>query len=132
MNAVEDALYDTLYAHAPLAAVVATRIYRQRAPQGASYPQVIYGLQGGGDENLTPNDSQNLVYAVQFISETSPDDAGDGADLIRAALHKTTLTIVGGVNFWTAAGGYIRYTETDERTGKTYYHAGALYRIRVD
>jgi hypothetical protein len=132
MNVVEDAIYDTLFGHAPLAALVSTRIYRQRAPQGATYPHVVYGLQGGGDENLTPNDSQNLLYAVRFVAEASPDDAGDGADLIRTALHRQTLTVSGAVNFWTAAQAYIRFTETDERTGKTYYHAGAIYRIRVD
>jgi len=130
MNALEDALYDTLAAHAGLTALVSTRIYRQAAPQGATLPYVLYELVAGGDENSSPVDSQDLRYRARGVSATSSDEAGDIDDQIRAALHRQALTVSGWENFWTSRENAFRFTETAE--GVRRYHAGASYRVRLD
>lgn len=131
MNVLEESLYDALAGNAPLLAVVSTRIYRQTAPPGAVYPLVLFGLNAGGDENTTSVDSLDVRYAVRGVSEVSTDQAGDVDDLIRTVLHKTALTVTGWSNFWTTRGAEIRLTEIDP-SGKRFYHAGAIYRIRLD
>ncbi len=132
MNAVEDALYDWLAADAGVAALVGTRIYRQAAPEGEAGDFIILQHHAGGDENLTPADSQDLYYQVRGVSRTSPDAAGAIDDSVRARLHGATLTVSGWTNFWTSRQQAIRFTETDEVGSARRYHAGAFYRIRLD
>lgn len=131
MNALEDALYDQLAAGTALVAATGTRIFRSAAPQEAAYPVVIYQLQAGGDENATPVDSLDVRYSVRAVSVVSPADAGDLDELIRAQLHRAALSVSGWNNCWTARGAEIRLLEVDT-SGKKFWHAGAVYRIRLD
>jgi len=137
MNVLEEAIYDALAANTALTAVVpASRIYRGAAPQGATLPYLVIVLQAGGDDNLTPVDSVDLLYQVRSVSEVSVDEAGDIDELVRPVLHKATLTVSGGwTNYWSSREREIRHTETDDQdlgTGLRRYHGGALYRFRLD
>lgn len=131
MNALEDALYDKMSGNAGVAALVSTRIYREQAPQGAAYPLVVYGHQAGGDETLTSVDSVNVVYQVRAVSSVSAAEAGAIDEALRTALHRQTLTVTGWANFWTARINAIRFVETTPE-GKAVFHAGGMYRIRLD
>lgn len=131
MNALEDAIYDTLAAAAGVTALVGTRIYRQSAPQGATLPYLVYQWQGGGDDNWTPTESKSYVYSVRAVSEVSNDQAGDVAEAVHTALHKQTLTVAGGwTNYWTAAIADIETYEFDQ-SGVMRWIRGQNYRIRI-
>ncbi len=131
MNALEEALYDQLAGGTALAAAVGTQFFRSAAPPEAEHPFVIYQLQSGGDENATGVDSLDLRYGVRAVSAASADEAGDLDDLIRARLHRATLSVSGWNNCWTTREAEIRTLETDA-SGKQFWHAGAVYRIRLD
>lgn len=132
MNAVETGLYAKLSADSDiLAKLGSAKVYNLVIPQGVSLPAIRFFYSGGGEENLTPSRSVNVLYGVVGVSEDSMKDAGEIADLIDACLHDGTLTISGWTNqFWTAREGLIRFHELDQ-AGKEYRHAGAYYRIRA-
>jgi len=130
MNVLEEAIYDRLAGDSAITALVSTRIYRQAAPQDAVLPYLIYQLQGGGDENLTPTESTNHVYQVRAVSQVSNDEAGDIAQAVHDQLHKATITVTGWTNYWTAAISDIELVETDQ-SGVRRWHRGNMYRIRL-
>jgi hypothetical protein len=129
--AIDDAMYDKLAGASGVTALVSTRIYRGAAPQGATAPYVIYAVQAGGDENLTPADSINLLYQVRGVSKVSAAEAAQIGDAIRAALHRQTLSITGWTNYWMARTAQIQTVETTPE-GLRFWHDGGLYRVRVD
>jgi len=132
LNAIDTAIFTKLSADsAILAELGSAKIYNLVIPQGVSLPAIRFFYSGGGEENLTPTRSVNTLYGVVGVSEVSMKDAGEIADLIDTCLHGQTLTISGWTNqFWTAREGLIRFHELDE-AGKSYWHAGAYYRIRA-
>ena len=132
MNAIETGLYAALNVSAITTKLGGSYIYDPVAPQGQARPYIIFMHTGGGHENLNPSDLQNHVYLVKGVADTKKL-AGEVHDLILAALHKQTLTVAAGayINFWTAAEEEIRMTEVLD-DGKTVFHTGAYYRIRID
>ena len=131
ITAIETGLYNKLKAASSLTtALGGTIIYNKIAPQGVSDPYVVFGWQGGGDENESPNRMRNLIYQVQTIATTQGTAAAiDG--YIDTALHNQTLTVSGFTNIWTARESDINYIEQDT-SGVTLYHVGGLYRIIID
>ena len=132
MNAIEQALYAKMSADTAIVTELGSaKIYNLVIPQGVSLPAIRFFHSGGGEENLTPTRSLNVVYAVVGVSQASMKDAGEIADLIDTCLHDQALTITGwSNNFWTAGEGLIRYHELG-KGGESYWHAGKYYRIRA-
>ncbi len=107
------------------------KIYNLVIPQRVSLPAIRFFYGGGGEENLTPTRSLNVVYGVVGVSDTSMKHAGEIADLIDTCLHDQVLTIPDWDNqFWTAREGLIRFHELG-KGGEDYWTAGAYYRIRA-
>jgi len=133
MNATEVGLFSKLSNDGDLTTKLGgAKIYNLVIPQGITLPAVRFFYSGGGEENLTPARSVNMVYAVVGVSGISMKQAGEVAALIDTALHGTTLTIDGWTNnFWTAREGLIRFHELGAG-GEDYWTAGAYYRIRAD
>jgi hypothetical protein len=130
MNAVEAGLYTALTGGTALLSTLGgTAIYNGVAPRGVSVPYVVFSLASGIEENMTPTDSQRLVYLVKGVAATLVQ-AGTIADQVNALLHDQELTVSGSVNFWTSRETIVRYTEVQE-TGRTLGHAGGEYLIRV-
>lgn len=127
MNAIEIGLYSTL-----TTAFEGTGVYDPVAPPGQSRPYIIFTHTGGGHENITPSDLQNHVYLVKGVAD-GKKVAGEIHDLILAALHNQTLTVAAGayINFWMAAEEEVRMVEVLD-DGRTVFHCGAYYRIRID
>jgi len=132
VNAIETGLFSALSTNAAiLTKLGSAKIYNHIIPQGVSLPAIRFFYAGGGEENLTPTRSVNVVYAVIGVSETSKKEAGEIADLIDACLHDQTLTVTGWTNnFWTARGGLASYHELG-KGGESYWHCGAYYRCRL-
>lgn len=131
MNALDTALYATLAGGAALTTLLGgTAIYNQQAPRGADYPLVVFGHQGGGDENLTPRRMKSLVYQVQAVSADSMLAAGAVDAAIDELLHGQTLSVSGWQTYWLARERDFSYTEVTPDS-RTLYHAGGQYRIRL-
>lgn len=107
-----------------------TLIYNKQAPQDPGTKYVVFNWAGGGDENLTPHRTRNVVYTVQAVATTQAQ-AATLDRLIDAALHEKTLTVSGWTNFWTAREDDISFVEQDAG-GNPIFHVGAQYRIRID
>ena len=133
MNAIDSALYSTLSGGTALTALLATTssIYHIRAPNVSTLPYVVYSLQGGGKENLTPSDMGNYVYFIRAYSATSAKAAGTIHDEIVKLLHGKTLTVTGYTNYWTVLEGE-QETAEEEPNAAPIFMSGGLYRIKID
>jgi hypothetical protein len=128
---IEDALYTKLNV-ASVTGAGATGVFNRIAPENQALPYVIYQWQGGGDANITPRRSRNLVYTVKAVA-TTLGAAGAIDSAIDALLHMQTISISTGgwATFWVAREQDIAYEEVDPR-GLIIYHTGGMYRIRFD
>lgn len=132
-NALSAAIYTKLQTTSALTALLSgtTAIYNTQAPDNAALPYVVFSVQGGGDENRTPNRTKNLVLNVRGYTAAGPAAAGTIDSKIDSALHGVTLSVSGWTNFWTAREQDIAAVEIDDANQKTWM-AGELYRIRLD
>jgi hypothetical protein len=133
MNALSSSIYSTLTQGTALTALLAgsVSVYKDIAPDNAAYPYVVYNLQGGGEENIMPIRSKDVVYFIRAYSKTSTANAGNIDTQIDALLHGKTLTVSGWNNWWTVREGEIENTEILSN-GERVYESGALYRVRLD
>lgn len=125
--AIEDGIYDKIAAGAGTA-LYGTRIYIAQAPSAATLPYVIFQRVGGGEENMTPTRSIDVLYQVECWASTM-SDARTGAGYIETALHQSPITASGYTVMWQSVGGWI--TDTSNVEGKQYYRRGFEVRIRA-
>jgi hypothetical protein len=131
-NPLNAAIYSRLVGGTALMALLAdsTSVYYQQAPDDATLDYVVFSLQGGGDENLTPHRTKNLLVFVRGYSRTSGAKAGQIDAAADALLHGIELTVTGWQNFWLHRGDDQALVETDQAGHKTHM-AGGFYRIRL-
>jgi len=131
IEALETGLYNKLKADSSLTTLLGgTLIYNRRAPQNPGTAYVVFQWQGGGDENLQPSRSRNVLYTVKAVCDTAEKAAAvDSA--IDTALHNTTLTVSGWTNINVVRTDDVNFVES---TGveTAYYHAGGIYQIQID
>lgn len=135
VNKAEKAIKSALSGSAALAALVSTRIYRDKAPREADTPLVIFAYQDGTLERVVGGarfDSP-LTFAVRAVVEV-PSTTADLADTIAAtfdAVLEGYSSATYGVVTITAEAPIVRaYTETDEAgRGKQYEERGFTYRV---
>lgn len=128
---IAPAIYSTLTGGTALiSALGGTFIYSDGAPEAQALPYVVYSYQAGGPDNLTPSDSRScLVYIRAYAA--SRQAAENIAGLIFDRLNKSTLTLTGYTNYWTACESEIALVEHDP-AGVPTYVAGGMYRIKFD
>lgn len=133
MNSLEVALRQKLAADGTLIGLLGgTSVFNALAPQGSTYPQVQFGLQAGTDDNESLRRSKQMVYLVKGVAQAGGmTAAGAIDDRCDAILNGSTLTVSGWRIFWMRRESDVRYAEQAE-DGKTYFHAGGLYRIRLE
>jgi hypothetical protein len=90
----------------------------------------VFGLSGGGDDNLCPSRSKSLLYDIKAVSPASPAAAGLIDAQIDSLLHRATLTVTGWQNILLRREGDFAYTETTTE-GVNWYHNGGRYRVRL-
>ncbi len=133
MNVIDTSLRATLCGGTALTSMLAgtASVYHIRAPDGASFPYVLFDVQGGGPENVNPSDLGNYVYYVRAYTLTGATNASLIHNQVRALLDKAELTVTGYTNIWTRLETELEIVdETPDR--KPVYSAGGLYRIRID
>lgn len=126
---VYSALFSKLSNDSGLTALVGQRIYSLQAPNGATYPLVIYYLASGVLPNDSPRDSISDVYRVDSWSTVSAAHARTVADAVHSALHEQALTIPGWSNYWLVA---TRVTDlVDTTSAKQYWRRVIDFNIRA-
>lgn len=130
-NAIRTAVFSKLAAGSALiSALGGTLIYYDRAPDDSALPYVVFSFESGGPENLNPSDMRAANVRVIAYS-SSPGQAGTLDSLCSALIHRTTLTVSGYTNFWTAREGDISFSVV-EPSGLITWQAGGVYRVRID
>lgn len=129
MKALVTALRSKLTGDATLMALV-TGVYRNVAPDDATYPCVVLQkLDGSDDYTLGRRVSTAYTYQARVDVEGGDLDAADDAlARIDALLTDQTLT-VSGSTVWVVRriGDISDYAESQE--GRIYQHVGATYSI---
>lgn len=112
-----NAIYQRLAGHAPLAALVGTRIYPSRAPDEAQMPYLVYLDMAPIDqaEDLDGSGGLDQVRVQVDAWATSAIEAKRVGDLARAALRDfrgavagvsiANVTISGGFDDWDGGSG---------------------------
>ena len=123
-------LYTTLAAGSALVSELGgTRIYEALAPQGATYPYIVYFRAGGGDDNASPRRTRTENWVVKAVA-TDQQKARSLDALIDAQLHEAEITITGWDNYQTARRTDVAYAEPGEG-GVVYWHRGGTYRLNI-
>lgn len=133
MNAIEVSLRQKLVADSTLVGLLGgTAVFNGLAPQGSTYPQVQFSLSSGIDDNESERRSKQFVYLVKGVSQGGGmTAAGAIDDRVDAILNGSSLTVSGWHVFWMRRESDVRYAEQAD-DGKSYFHAGGLYRIRLE
>lgn len=133
MNLIDTALYNTLTGGTALTSLLATptSIYHIRAPNVSTFPYVVFSLQAGGPENVTPSDMGSYLYFIRAYSATSAAAAGTIHQAIRGLLHQKTLALTGYTNYWTALEDERELAE-EEPNATPVFVSGGIYRIKID
>ena len=134
MNALEAAIFTKLAADSTLTGYLGgTAIYNGIAPQGASYPYVIFSATSEIDNyTLAAEASQEFLYTVKAVTKSpggspSRKSASQIDERCKAVLNNTTLTISGKTLLSIRRATGFKYDESAD--GVLYHHVGADYRI---
>jgi hypothetical protein len=131
VEALETALYSRLSTSAALISELGgTAIYNKRAPQDVGSKYVIFQWQGGGDDNITPHRTRNVLYFVAGVGLTQAAAAAIDTD-IDTALHNQVLTVTGWHNASIARDRDINFVENDN-ANVPRFTVGGIYRIRLE
>ena len=132
---VEKGILAKLNAASGVTSVVSTRIFATQPAMVAGLPYVLVTHNSGGSTNRSPRDDVDLLFSVKCVAVDASGSSGAAvakavSDATRAALHRATLTLDAPWNAYTCEQGDVFfYAENEDRV--TYYHAGALYRVRA-
>lgn len=132
MNEVNQAIFQKLQAGTALTALLAgtASIYHLQPPDNTSMPYVIFNLQGGGDENMTPSRMKNLLYFIRGYSSASAAAAGSIDTQVDTLFHGGTIGVNGWNPFWLNREADLENIE-NLPSGEKVYMAGAFYRLRM-
>lgn len=139
MIAIRRAIYGKLAGDSTLNALLGTpapgfskSIYYQQAPQGASFPYVIFN-----DQAQTPRFAlaskayDNDVWLIKGVDRSGTADPVDSIkDRLETLLTDATLSISGRTNIYLRPESAVGYPETTD--GELYRHSGWNFRVLYD
>lgn len=107
----------------------AKSIYYQQAPQGASFPYVIFQQQSGTPRyGLGARAFDDSVWLVKGVDRSTDADVVDAiATRLDTLLTDGTVTISGHTPLYLRRESDVTYAEVSD--GVRYLHAGALFRF---
>ena len=89
-------LYTLLSGHAPLTAIIGTKLFPVEAPQGKENPMVIYGITGTQPQETKSSVSTEDWVTVEIVSYSNDyDQSQQIAKEVRNALDKKSGVIAG-------------------------------------
>ena len=133
MNVLDQSIYSRLNTSAVtnLLAAGSASLFHIQAAENASYDYVVWNIQGGGDENLSPHRTKNLLVFIRAYSVSGAAQAGSIDAQIDTALHLVPLTVTGWSDLWLARETDIELVETEE-SGRPIFTAGGIYRLLLE
>lgn len=136
-TAVRRAVYNKLAGDTTLTGLLAApptgyakSIYHDQAPDGATYPFIVFGKNSGTptDAFKKPGAFETDIWLVKAVDKnTSADTAEAIAARIQTLLNDATLTISGKTHLYLRRQSDVEYPEL--ASGVLYRHAGGLYRL---
>jgi hypothetical protein len=127
-------LYSALTGDAELAAVVEERVYHAQAPEGATFPLVIFTMMSEADVQGvgTARILANPLFQVKVVTKGAPDaDARTVADRIDEVVGKAVRQVQGSHTISARREGAISYVEQQPQSGAVFHHNGGLYRLYI-
>jgi hypothetical protein len=133
MNVMDAAIYSKLQTTSGVTSLLSgtTAIYAVQAPEQATLPYIVFSVTGGGDDNLDPRRTKDLVYFIRAYSQVSKAQAGSIDSAIDTALHLQTLSPSGWANYWTAREEDLAAVEYPP-SNQTIFMVGGYYRVRIE
>lgn len=132
-------LRQLLYADASVLALVGSKIYQERAPNGVEMPYAVIRHYTGGEDNDAQSRAADMMFRVYIVTDDVTIAAKYQA-LVSNALHRKTPDFT-AVNADAANDMAIKaYTWVTEEyvdvvpypiQQRTVYEAGGVYRIRL-
>ena len=130
LNALSAAIYSKLSGGAALTTLLGgAYIYHLQAPTDAALPYVVFSLQAGGPENITPSDMHNDVYFIRAYAASAL--VAGNIDAAISTLMQTVLTVTGYTNYALTREQDFALVENPPNK-QPVFMAGAFYRIRLD
>lgn len=111
----------------------AQSIYHSEAPQGATYPLVIFNKQSGvpTEAFADPSALENDVWLIKAIDRNTTADTAEAISArVTALLNDTSLSISGATLLYLRRQSDVEFSEVAD--GKQYRHVGSLYRLVTD
>lgn len=136
---IRRALYGKMAGDTTLTALLATppagyskSIYYQQAPEGATYPYVIFNKQAGTPRYaLGDRIHDNEIWLIKAVDRSDTADTADAiASRLDALLTDGTLSISGNTQLYLRRESDVDYPETVD--GALYRHAGSNFRLIYD
>jgi len=131
-------IVDALKADATLLPLIGgatnTRIYFDQAPEGATYPFIVFNLQSSSDVQgvCIPRVATRPLFQVKVVTDGPPDtNARTIADRIDAVLGEAVAQISQSFVFSGRRERAIEYTEPKPDSAGYFTHSGGLYRLIV-
>src|SRR5574342_1164335 len=131
IDTLNKGIYSKLNGNSAVTAALSssTAIYFGLAPVDTVKPYIVYSIAGGGAENESPLDAEDVTFTVKAIAGSALA-AGSIAGKIRTALHEQLLSLDAPWNCYRMQEtAVLMYPETIE--GKQFWHAGGNYRVRA-
>lgn len=136
MDALRAAIAAKLLADEPFCALLSspTEVHEDKAPSNAVYPYAIFHLQSPERPEMAMGltiTSEETVWLVKGICRgVDSEQAEDIKTRAIEVLHNASLEVEGkGLLYCAWDGGMPSYSEDD--SGSTIYHRGALFRVTV-
>jgi hypothetical protein len=131
MRQIEQALVTVLAADAQLVALGVTGVWRGKAPEGSTYPLIVFSKASGERAYLLgKHKRRELVYMVKAIGLGDDQTAAGAIDeRVDALLTFQPLNL--SPHSWEATTREADIDFPESSDGVTFQHVGGTYRVRV-
>ena len=133
MKALSAAIYGKLSGSA-LAARIGTRLYKGRAPEGATYPYVVYLIVANSPEKTFSEDFENTLIQFSIFSDASGStEVEDIYTDLKTLFDECSLTITGSTLVWMKRENTMLMVEDHTTTAGTIqvWHYAVEYSIKT-
>jgi hypothetical protein len=127
-------IYTALTTDNEILPVVGERVYHAQAPEGATFPFVIFAMlsevdvQGVGTARI----QALTLFQIKLVTQGAPDESARAAvDRIDAVIGQAVRQVQGGHTISARREGAISYVEPQPASGALFHHNGGLYRLYI-
>ena len=127
-------IYGKLVADATVAAAVGERVYHGQAPQGATYPLIVFNLQAATDTRgvCAVRLLTRLLFLIKLVTDGPPDDtATAAASAFDTLFQEATTEVQSGLVFSARRERPIEFIEPRKDGAGHYNHLGGEYRLFI-